>query len=142
MSATSAAQHKAEQQKAYATATLLARGNNDWAAVCYFYSAYRAVRCALNQDSRLDSDAAARAVNPKLSASSRHVDFHNGHPHRGPGVNDVVRYLYPSIGPKYELLHAKSVEVRYGTGLIGVTADETRQLADDIIADLGARGLL
>ncbi|WP_372968525.1 hypothetical protein [Microbacterium sp.] len=142
MSETVAAGHKAEQAKAYTTGVLLARGGNEWATVCFFYSAYRAVRCAFNRDPRLDSDAAARAVDSNLSAGSRHVNFHNGHPNRGPGVNDVVRYLYPKIWTQYELLHAKSVEVRYGTGLIGVTVDQTRELADAVIAELDGRGLL
>lgn len=142
MSAIHAAQHKSEQLKTYSTATLLASTGNEWAAVCYFYAAYRAVRCALNNDARLNSDAAARAVHSKLSASSRHVDFHNGHPSRGPGVNDVVRHMYPSIAAQYELLHTKSTEVRYGTGLVGVTVDETRQLADAVIGHLDSMGLL
>ena len=140
MSAPVAEQHKSEQLKAYQTAVLLTRSGNEWATVCYFYAAYRAARRAFNLDSRLDSDAAARAVNPRLSASSRHVDFHNGHPSRGPGVNDIVRFLYPAIATKYELLHAKSVEVRYRTGLIGVTIEETRKLADDIIRELTRLG--
>ncbi|MGM7698673.1 hypothetical protein [Microbacterium sp. A84] len=142
MSTTVAAQHKSEQLKAYATAALLARSGNEWASVCFFYAAYRAVRCAFNNDARLNSDAAARTVDSKLSASSRHVAFHNGHPNRGPGVNDVVRYLYPAIAAKYELLHAKSVEVRYGTGLIGVTVEETRELADAVISELDGLELL
>lgn len=142
MSATVAAQHRSEQHKAYSTAKLLARGGNEWATVCYFYAAYRAVRCAFNNDSRLNSDADARAVDPKLTASSRHVGFHNGHPSRGPGVNDIVRYLYPLIWAQYELLHAKSVEVRYGSGLIGLTVDETRELADAVIDELDGMGLL
>lgn len=142
MSATAAAQHKSEQLKAYSTATLLDRSDNEWATVCYFYAAYRAVRCAFNNDIRLNSDAAARAVDAKLSASSRHVDFHNGHPSRGPGVNDVVRYLYPAIAAKYELLHTKSTEVRYGNGLIGVTVDQTRELADAVIGELDNLELL
>lgn len=142
MSATVAAQHKTAQLSAYSTATLLARGRNEWATVCYFYAAYRAVRCAFLNDTRLNSDADARVVHEKLSASSRHVDFHNGHPKRGPGVNDVVRYLYPEIATQYELLHTKSTEVRYSTGLIGLTVDETRELADAVISELDSLGLL
>ena len=143
MNASVSAQHKTEQAKAYATAQILARSGNEWAAVCYFYAAYRAVRCALSQDARLDSDASARSVHLRLSARSRHVDFHNGHPNRGPGVNDIVRYLYPSIATKYELLHAKSVEVRYESGLVGgVTVEDTRRLADDVIRTLDSLGLL
>lgn len=141
MSATVAAAHKAESTKAYQTAKLLARGANDWAAVCYFYAAYRAARCALSNDVRLDSDSSAREVHQKLTASSRHVDFHNGHPNRGPGMNQIVRYLYPGIGDKYEMLHLKSVEVRYENGLVGVTVDETGEIADDIISHLTGRGL-
>ncbi len=115
---------------------MLAAAGNEWATVCYFYAAFRAVRAALQNDARLNSDAAARAANAKLTASSRHVDFHNGHPQRGPGVNAVVRFLYPAIGAKYELLHTKSVEVRYQGGITAGTIADSRRLAGDVIAEL------
>src|SRR5690606_3111903 len=125
-----------EQDKALDVAAILTRSGNEWGAVCAFYAAYRAVRRVLCNDPRLASDAAARAVNPRLSASSRHVDFHNGHPSRGPGVNDVVRYLYPEIAAKYELLHRKSVEVRYESGLVDSTVQDVLDLALDVINEL------
>lgn len=141
MSTAVAATHKAEHIKALSTASRLAQQRDEWAAVCYFYAAYRAVRCAFNNDSRLDTDASARAVNAKLSASSRHVDFHNGHPKRGPGVNDIVRYLYPVISSAYQLLHQKSVEVRYAEGLVEITIEETRELAERVTTRLQELGL-
>lgn len=138
MSAEVAEKHDVELQKAYATAKLLAQSGDEWSAVCYFYAAYRAARSALNRDARLDSDSAARAIHHSLTATSRHVDFHNGHPKRGPGLNDVVRRLYPAIAPKYEFLHAKSVEVRYESGLVGVTVEQVATIADEVIAELKA----
>lgn len=80
-------------------------------------------------------------MNAKLSASSRHVDFHNGHPKRGPGVNDIVRYLYPVISSAYQLLHQKSVEVRYAEGLVEITIEETRELAERVTTRLQELGL-
>ena len=135
-----AAQHLAICARDFATGQRLEAVGDPWAAVAYFYSTYRVVRAAMYADERLNSDSAARAVSPKLNAGSRHVDFHNGHPARGPGVNDIVRLLYPPIGARYELLHTKSVEVRYGAGLTAGTIADTRGLAEDIRAYLRGEG--
>lgn len=124
----------------YQAAQRLEAAGDEWAAVCYFYAAFMAARSCLYADVRLDSDANARAADPKLSASSRHVDFHNGHRSRGPGMNEVVATLYPKIGAQYELLHIKSVEVRYDSGLQNATIDDVRQVADLVIAELRAAG--
>jgi hypothetical protein len=131
-----AAEYAARSFAHYETARILVDADNEWAAVCYFYAAFDAARAALYDDVRLDSDAAARAAHPKLSASSRHVDFHNGHPSRGPGMNQIVDILYPSVGAKYELLHLKSCEVRYEFGLKDATIADICTLGEDVLAGL------
>lgn len=138
MSVEVAEKHAAELQKAYETAEALAQSGDEWAAVCYFYAAYRAARSALNRDERLDSDSSAREAHSSLTATSRHVDFHNGHPKRGPGLNDVVRRLYPDIASRYEFLHAKSVEVRYESGLVEASVEQIKKIADEVIDRLNA----
>lgn len=141
MSVVAAAAHVGQYEKIYATAKYLDVARDDWAVVCYFYAVHRAVRAAFCIDERLNSDSAARAVSDRLRAGSRHVDFHKGHPNRGPGVNDVNRLLYPEIADQYELLHSWSCEVRYENGLsVGSIAD-ARKLAETVLAALVARGV-
>lgn len=135
------ADHVARSNHARNTANLLARGNNPWASVLYFYAAYSAARAAFLRDARLATDDSAREVHPKLLASSRGVDFHKGHPSRGPGVNDMVQYMYPAIGTRYQLLHIQSVEVRYAKGLTGSTIHDSRDLADAVIDEFTRLGL-
>jgi len=124
------------------TAERLFDTDEEWATVAYFYACYRAVRAAFYADERLNSDAGARAVHPELTASSRHVDFHNGHPSRGPGINDVVRFLYSQIHPEYELLHVRSNEVRYGAGITTGTLADSKALADTVLAFLRDEDLI
>lgn len=137
-----AERHLSRATDHYQTAERLHDADEEWATVVYFYACYRAVRAAFYSDERLNSDAKARAVNPKLSASSRHVDFHNGHPSRGPGVNDVVRFLYPPIASMYELLHVRSSEVRYEGGVTAGTLADSKALADSVLAHLRGEGLI
>lgn len=131
-----AEQHLSRFADHHQTAERLFGADEEWATVAYFYACYRAVRAAFYTDDRLNSDAGARAVHPKLTASSRHVDFHNGHPSRGLGVNDVVRFLYSQIHPEYELLHVRSNEVRYGGGITAGSLADSKALADSVLAFL------
>jgi hypothetical protein len=137
-----AATHRAGLPIAYDAGKALSAAGSEWAAVSFFYAAYRAVRTSMNNDIRLNSDSGARAIDPRLSATTRHVDFHSGHPSRGPGLNDVVQLLYPEIGSKYVLLHIKSVEVRYLNGLVGLSLSGVQQLTDDVISHLERLKLL
>lgn len=139
MQAQALAGHLTAHARALRSAEKLLNAPEGWAAVCCFYAAYSAVRHALCADQRLNGDAAARAVDPRLTAGSRHVEHHNGHKSRGPGVNHVVRYLYPAIGSKYEFLHMKSCEVRYQNGLIG-SLEDVQSVYIDVIAELQKRG--
>lgn len=134
--------HTRRVQSHIAAASLLRAAQDEWAAVCYFYAVFHTVRAALLADSRLDSDASARSLHSRLSASSRHVDFHEGHPSRGPGLNQVVRYVYPAIAAKYVLLHVKSVEVRYEDGLQATSIQDVARLASDVISHLEDAGLV
>lgn len=137
-----AEQHLERAADHYETAERLCAADEEWATVAYFYACYRAVRAAFYNDERLNSDSGARAVSPKLTASSRHVDFHNGHPSRGPGVNDVVRLLYPHIQSQYELLHIRSNEVRYSSGTTAGTLADSKALADRVREFLRDKGLI
>lgn len=135
-------QHRGSYDRAIEAASKLEDGLDEWAAVCYFYAALSAVRHALCADERLDGDAKARAVDPRLTAGSRHVKHHNGRAdNRGIGLNQIVRIMYPKIASEYELLHTKSVEVRYGTGLVNATVSEVRGLLDTILAELRSIGM-
>lgn len=137
-----AAQHLTRSASHYHAAELLEAESDEWAAVAYFYAAYRAVRAALQNDARLGGDKAARATDPKFTASTRHVEHHRYHPSRGPGINDIVKVLYPSIGAKYELLHIASIGVRYEGGLLGGTLADIKALVDDVMADLKSSGVI
>lgn len=125
-----------------AAADTLRSVGDEWATVCYFYAVFHVVRAALLVDVRLNSDASARAVNSQLSASSRHVDFHEGHKSRGPGLNQVVRMLFPAVAAQYVLLHVKSVEIRYRDGLQGIAIQDVARLASEVMDHLEAAGLV
>lgn len=143
-----AAQHLLRMQDHIRSANDLKRLGNEWSAVAYFYAVYRAGRAALISDSRLDDDATARSIHPRLSASSRHVEHHSGGMSRPPGMNEVVRLLYRPIAAKYLLLqkylllHQKSVEVRYGSGLLGLSADGVAGLAIEVVDYWETSGLI
>lgn len=92
---------------------------NEWAAVCYFYSAYHLVRAALVADPIFDSMARLKAKSSHLMPSDRYTDSHHGSraPGMNFGVNELVNLLYPQILQSYEFLHQASIAVRYDTGL-------------------------
>lgn len=127
------AEHIAKSKTAHNTGVILSRSNNEWASVLFFYAAFRAASAAIAIDERLNTDESAKAVHHRLLASSRAVNFHNGHPDRGPGMNDIVRYMFPKVGAEYELLHTHSHEVRYADGLSAATVHDSRALAETVI---------
>lgn len=137
-----AAAYEARAKVHFASAARSEAAGEEWCVVSYFYACFHAVRAALSNDTRLSSDKAARAENPKLTASSRHVDFHEGHPSRGPGLNQVVKMLYPEIGVTYAVLHLRSVEVRYGDGISAGSLSNVAQQSAEVFAALRARGLI
>lgn len=104
----------------------------EWAAVCYFYSAYHLARHALLTDPVWHQQTALRAINPALSRDDRNTKRHQGR--RGVakewGINELVLLLYPSVVGEYEKLHRMSNAVRYEGGLkVFTTKDSAEWLA-------------
>lgn len=93
--------------------------DHQWAAVCYFYSAYHLVRAALAADSIFDDWDALRAVDPRLIPDDRFATKHQMRrgSERDFGVKDLVEVLYPEIKIQYAELHGASVGVRYKNGI-------------------------
>jgi hypothetical protein len=107
-----------------ATADALRDAGDEWAAVCYFYSAYHMVKAAFMADPIFNSISALTAVHPNLVPGDRGATSHQGHFNGGVrvmGVNDIVRALYPKIAVQYIRLHMASVHVRYQHGLGVIT---------------------
>ncbi|GGC03170.1 hypothetical protein [Cellulomonas carbonis] len=98
----------------------LAAAGDEWAFVCFFYSAYHLVKAALLLDPVFDDpDRLGKSPVP-LTADDRHVSRHKGRRRPGApvdwGVNDLVGTIYRFIRDDYEMLHQLSIEVRYGQG--------------------------
>lgn len=114
----------------------LAGAGDEWALVCYFYSAYHLVKAALISDPVFD-DAARLAKAPiPLTPDDRYVTSHRGRRRPGwPqewGVNDLVTMIYRFIRDDYELLHQASIEVRYGRGRALPPIEVAREALDRI----------
>lgn len=97
---------------------------NEWAAVCWFYSAYHHVKAALLQDAIFDDVGRLHEKHHDLQSSDRYTDRHQirkgpGSGHRGWGINELVQLLYPGVIRPYDRLHQASVSVRYRDGLPG-----------------------
>jgi hypothetical protein len=102
------------------TGDRLAAADDEWFAVCYFYSAYHAVKAAMHADPIFDDIARCAAVDAALSVDSRFAEHHSGGSGkngRSLGVNDIVFKLYKGIRLPYTRLHMASIAVRYGSGL-------------------------
>ena len=99
----------------------LAAAGDEWAAVCYFYSAYHLVRRALLVDPVFDTLERAQAKHPDLLPEDRSIGRHSGRKRtsagREWGVNELVLRLYPQIASAYDRLHQASIDVRYQNGL-------------------------
>lgn len=103
--------------------------SNEWAAVCYFYSAYHLVKAALVSDSLFDDMASLKAIDPNLVPEDRLASKHQVRRRgTGFGVNDLVRLVYPSINSAYLELHGQSIGVRYERG----TSVPLDDLAEDL----------
>lgn len=102
-------------------ADALADAGDEWAAVCYFYSAYHLARAALMVNPVFSDVDALQALHRNLIPDDRTVSRHKGRRRPGQppelGVNDVLRYVYPAVSADYENLHAASNDVRYHLGL-------------------------
>lgn len=103
------------------TGDALEGAGDEWAAVCWFYSAYHYVRSALIADPIFDDLTRLQSVHQHLVPDDRHVTRHKGRRGGAPelGVNEVVLKLYPAIAGPYDKLHQASIDVRYERGLRG-----------------------
>lgn len=120
--------------------------DQEWAAVCWFYSAYAFMRSAIEADPVWNDPSLLAKASPVLQLADRHTTRHKGRGGRNtrePGVNDIVRMLYPQISPSYEALHQASIAVRYGTGLdttrLPLLRDRLRQIETAYAAGLRHR---
>ncbi|WP_314148440.1 hypothetical protein [uncultured Leifsonia sp.] len=105
----------------------LAERDDEWFAVCYFYSAYHTVKAAFIEDPIFDDIQSLSAVDRFLIMDDRYATSHHGRVsahHRRHGVNDIVSLLYPGISVEYVRLHMASIAVRYSSGL-GVIRSES-----------------
>jgi hypothetical protein len=104
-----------------------ALGENEWAAVPYFYAAYHIVKCALIEDPIFDDVTRLHGKHYDLVPDDRYTDRHKGRKvsssGREWGINELVYLMYPSVVGAYERLHQASIDVRYRAGLRGATSD-------------------
>ncbi len=102
------------------TAERLSGSDEEWAAVCYFYSAYHTVKAAFIEDPVFGDLNRLQSFSTDLVPDDRYVTHHRGRLGNGPrkpGVNDIVRMFYPTISKQYVRLHMASIAVRYEGGL-------------------------
>lgn len=98
---------------------ILIAQEDGWTVTAAFYSAFHVMRAATLADPIWEKGPSALTrVNPHLTLDCRNSSHHQGNPKAGraPGVRELVRWLYRKHSPKYVLLHAASITVRYGTG--------------------------
>lgn len=116
----------------------------DWAKVSAFYAAYHCVRAAMLQDPVFHDATRLAHANAHLTMASRTASHHNGNvtAQRGPGMIDIVRYLYRPFYSRYLQLHSASVSVRYEFAESVITAEECLQSAMEIRQALDAGELV
>lgn len=98
----------------------LLSSSEDWAAVPFFYAAYRLIRATLISEPLFQQGLARlMSVNPLLQIGDRFAEHHSGGMagSRSLGVSELVTILYPRIDAHYKRLHNASLQVRYGQGL-------------------------
>lgn len=105
--------------------------NEEWAGVCYFYSAYHLVKAALTTDPIFDDLTALKKIDPNLMETDRWADKHHV-PSKasGFGINNLVKLIYPETQGSYHELHGASVGVRYGLGVTVPLNDLAADLRD------------
>lgn len=116
-------QHVERAQRHQTVGDALCAAGDEWAAVCYFYSAYHVAQYSLRTDPVFEDRAALHRINAQLEPRHRGTSRHRGRrPRAGDqrefGVNELVSLLYPEITTAYEVLHLASIEVRYDSGII------------------------
>jgi|GEM_PF-643797 len=89
--------------------------NNEWAGVCYFYSAYHLVVGSIYSDPIFGDLKTLKAIHHSLTPEDRYTTQHQAR--RGSekpfGVNELVGLLYRPIREPYLELHGQSIDVRY-----------------------------
>lgn len=110
----------------------LAEAQDEWAAVCYFYSAYHLVRYALRSDPIFDDEPSLLAIHKDLHADLRNLERHQGRNRVGRerewGMVEVVGFLYRPVAGTYMKLHLASIGVRYEEGLVTAPIERLREL--------------
>lgn len=125
-----------------ATGDQLLGHDNEWFAVCYFYSAYHLIKAALIRDPIFDSVTELSRIDVHLTPAHRWTTKHQGRVQSGgrdPGINDIVVKLYNGISIEYRRLHSASVNVRYSDGL-GAISPQTVAQDFSTIWDAHSRG--
>lgn len=106
--------------------------DEEWAAVCYFYSAYHLLRGALTTDPIFNDLTALKRVDQNLMESDRWAEKHHVPKNVvGFGLNNLVSLIYPSVQASYHELHGASVNVRYERGLT-FTLDALAESLEDV----------
>jgi hypothetical protein len=118
---------------------------SQWYAVSYFYAAYHTVRAALMEDAIFSDLPRLKAHDPHWTPDDRRATHHQARKSRTrpnpPGVNDLVKALYPQIAIEYVQLHSASVAVRYGLGLSGYDPSALASAYQTIASAAGAGDL-
>ncbi|MEV7692484.1 hypothetical protein AB0N73_04035 [Microbacterium sp. NPDC089189] len=124
------------------TGDRLKAADDEWFAVCYFYSAYHLVKAAMHADPIFDDISRCSGVHPLLSVDSRYVEHHSGgkgENGRSLGMNEIVMKLYRSIRVPYHRLHTASIAVRYQGGLAPISpitvADDFTVVREEYLAN-------
>ena len=90
--------------------------DGDISLICSFYAAYHAMRLAILSDpAMLSIPPEISRVAPHITPDARWNSHHNAPTRslRGPGVRNIVDYLYREYSYDYARLHENSVIVRY-----------------------------
>jgi hypothetical protein len=114
----------------------LLEAEDEWSAVCYFYSAYHLVRYALRSDPIFEDLDGLQRINKMLTLDERTTERHRGrlgqNKVRDWGINELVVALYRPVSGAYHRLHQASVTVRYEEGLIPETMNRVSGSLDKI----------
>lgn len=91
----------------------------EWAAVCGFYSAYHLIRASFLADPVFDDPHRLSKISAKIHPEDRFATKHSkgGLSSSSYGINEIVSTLYLDIRARYQRLHIASNTVRYGRGL-------------------------
>jgi hypothetical protein len=108
----------------------LLEAEDEWSAVCSFYSAYHLVRYALRSDPIFDDLDALQRIRKDLTPDERNTERHRGRVSgqaREWGINELVVALYRPAAAAYHRLHQASITVRYEEGLIPSTMNRVSE---------------